>query len=143
MSIKKIFSLVVLALFYFFPSIVGAQTDTLRQAGVREKSIAMTDRLQRELSLADEQRDQVLIVIQERFHDLSDKASSEKEEGKRNEQRFTRANEKALRSLRYILTTEQYNRYQDLRSETKKQKDAFLKAHPGHRFSDEDLELDF
>ncbi len=100
------------------------QTDTLKLVSVQEKSLAIAIRMERELALTSNQTKQVLQLTQERFDNL-------KMERPDDATRFETVIQKALPKLAAILTKEQYVKYVELRAETKKQKDEFLKKNPG------------
>ncbi|MEJ7645768.1 MAG: hypothetical protein WKF87_14330 [Chryseolinea sp.] len=57
--------------------------------------------------------------------------------------RWESVNAPARQKLASILTTEQYQRYLQLKQETQNQKQEFAKKNPNYQFSDDDKELDF
>lgn len=127
----------ILAIAMIFISFVGnAQPDTLKLASIKEKSMAISNRMERDLSLSATQTQQIMQLAQERFDNL-------KLENPDDLSRFEKVNQKALAKLSTILTKDQYDIYMALRAETKKQKEESLKANPNFKFSNQDIELDF
>ena len=131
-KISELLIIVMLAL----NGIANAQSDSLELATVKEKSLAMASRMERELALSPAQTQQIVQLAQERFDNL-------KLESPNDPARFENVNKKAWTKLATILSKEQYTKYLELRTDSRKQKDEFLKRDSNYRFSDEDLELDF
>ena len=52
-------------------------------------------------------------------------------------------NDQTQKKLATVLTKEQMSLYQQLRSETKKQKDEYVRKNPNNIFSDQEKEMDF
>lgn len=119
-----------------FFSLHAQRADTLQTKSYKVKAETVVSRLERELSLNQKQTLQIRKVVEERFSELQKVASTDAS-------RWESANAPARQKLASILTKEQYSLYVQLRQETQKQKEEFLKKNPGYTFSDEDRELDF
>jgi len=124
-------------MFFFAICPLFAQSDTLKIPSHKEKSAAMSERMQRELSLSPKQVQQVQQLLDERFNNLT-KATN-------NNVSLDKVNEQARQKLSTILTKEQFSLYLTTRAETKKQKDQHLKnsQSPSSTLLTEDKELDF
>lgn len=119
-----------------FHSLHAQGTDTLRTKNYALKSEVVARRLERELSLAPKQVSQVQKLMDERFPALQKKSVADAN-------RWESVNAPARQKLASILTTEQYQRYLQLKQETQNQKQEFAKKNPNYQFSDDDKELDF
>ncbi len=115
-----------------------AQSDTLKAPSHKEKAAAMTERMQRELSLSPKQAQQVHQLLDDRFTNLT---KADKNNGS-----LDKVNEQARQKLSAILTKEQFSLYLATRADTKKQKDQHFKKSQSlttSTLSTEDKELDF
>jgi len=128
----KLFSLIFLIL--SFNSLLAQ--DSLQVATPQQKTEVVASRMERELSLTKEQTQKVAAIVLERFEALQKSANNKTKQ-------LSAANDVAVKKLNTVLTTQQLTLYNQLRSESKKQKDEFLKKNPTYKFSNEDKELDF
>lgn len=115
------------------------RTDSLH---VAPKQVALTifDKLQHEVSLTENQREEVYALLKERSEKIEKIKSKEKPE-KLNKESVRELNQSTYQKLRKVLTEKQWGEMQALREETRRQKAKFPEelVYP----SDEDIELDF
>ncbi len=128
----KLISLIFLIL--SFNSLLAQ--DSLQVATPQRKTEVVTSRMERELSLTKEQTQKVAAIVLERFEALQKSTNNKTKQ-------LSAANDVAVKKLNTVLTTQQLTLYNQVRSESKKQKDEFLKKNPTYKFSNEDKELDF
>jgi hypothetical protein len=132
----KASSKVIPLLFLFFSFNTLLAQDTLQVATPRQKAEVVTLRMERELSLTENQTQRVSVIVLERFETLQKGTSNKTKQ-------LTAANDNAVKKLAGVLTTQQLTLYNQIKGENKKQKDDFLKKNPNYKFSNEDIELDF
>ena len=107
----------------------AAQPDTLRVATLTHKAEAMTAGMERELNLTKDQKASVMKAMVNRLESI------------KNGNPLDLANSRARENLAAILTKEQYALYLNLREDTKKQKDEYIK-NGGINGNEIDKELD-
>jgi hypothetical protein len=132
---KNLLKIFILTAFIALPLFTLAQRDSLQNPSAEHKARAMAQRFQEDLQLTQLQADQVYTLALNRLENIK--------LNKADPARFEKANQQALEKLPTILTKQQLEKYNALRSEAKKQKADYLKQNPGYNPSDEDLELDF
>jgi len=131
-------NLMILPLIFIAISFTNAQ-DSLRVT----QEIKNTDRLahilstlEHELSITKQQKQQVKQLLEKRF-------TARDQISKANQSKFKLANENTLNRLQEILTSDQYERYLQLKEEKRQKRAKYLHDHPDYKFSEEDELLDF
>ena len=127
-------TLILLAL-TISPLLACAQRDSLQNPSYEHKARAMAQCFQEDLQLTQAQTDKLYDLALNRLENIK--------LNKTDPTRYDKANNLALEKLTAILTKQQWEKYQTLRTDAKKQKAEYLKQNPAYKPSDEDLELDF
>ena len=129
-----------LATFGFISALLASITiqaqDSLQVATTQVKTEVVAARMERELSLSKDQTQRVSIILQERFESLKQSTTNKTKQ-------LATANDIATKKLTEVLTAPQFTEYNQIRSDTKKQKEEFLKKNPGYKFTDQEKEMDF
>ncbi len=94
--------------------------DTLQVASSFQKAEVIATRMERELSLSKNQTEKVKALAFERFEILKVKKSNFPAQ-------LAQANNEVQRKLATILTSQQWELYQDLKNDIQKQKDEFVR----------------
>ena len=110
--------------------------DSLQVATSQHKTEVVALRMEQELSLSKNQTQRVSVILMERFETLKQANSNKTKQ-------LASANDVAVKKLAGVLTAQQLAQYNQIRSETKKQKDEYLKNNPTYKFTDQEKEMDF
>jgi hypothetical protein len=130
LQMKTLVALFALVLCF---QVTYSQPDTLRRATNEEKAFAVAARMEQELALSPAQTKAVQKLVLERIVALQQSAEVDK---------LNKENTNAVAKLEKALTKEQVEKYKQLREETVRQKEEWLK-HNRDTSTSEDDELNF
>jgi hypothetical protein len=110
--------------------------DSLKVATSQQKTEAIAARMKQELALTNDQTQRIAAIVLERFDALKQNTNDKATQ-------LTDANAVAAKKIAGVLTAQQPAQYNEIKSETKRQKEEFLKQNPAYKFTEQEKEMDF
>jgi hypothetical protein len=135
---KTFLFLFFLCAFTIYQAQAQAQ-DTLTISS-QQLNMVILDKIDHEVSLTQQQREEVIVMLTERSEQIQ-KAMAHEKSNIPTKNSFKGLNDQAYHKLKKVLTEEQYNRLRALREETRKQKGMYATEEVYQ--SEQDLILDF